>query len=194
VNEIIKYVYRQKMKEHCTMKEGLSAEAFDTIDWDAIEDSMDSSPELFNLWMTKQISGFCPCGKNMKRWGFWEDSKCHSCPEPSEDADHILYCPHEDRVEAWDKAVNGFEAWLVEADTDPAIQYCITQTLRMQDPASLFSAYANAGLTTLSSPTLEASQEQDDIGICHFLKGRVSTKWRANQDNYYKSISSRCSS
>jgi hypothetical protein len=44
------------MKEHCATKEGLSPEAFDTINWDAIEDSMDSSPELFNLWMTKQIS------------------------------------------------------------------------------------------------------------------------------------------
>jgi hypothetical protein len=131
LNEIIKYVYRRKMKEHCATKEGLSPEAFNTIDWDAIEDSTDSSLELFNLWMTKQISGFCPCSKNMKRWGFWEDSKCHSCPEPSEDADHILYCPHKDRVEAWDETVNGFEAWLVEADTDPAIQYCITQTLRM---------------------------------------------------------------
>jgi hypothetical protein len=97
-------------------------------------------------------------------------------------------------VEAWEEAVNGFKAWLVEADTDPVIQYCITQTLWMQDLASLFSAYANAGSTTLSSPTLEASQEQDDIGIHHFLKGRVSTKWRANQDNYYKSISSRHSS
>jgi hypothetical protein len=68
-------------------------------------------------------------------------------------------------VEAWDEAVDGFEAWLIEADTDPEIQYCITQTLRMRDSASLFSAYANAGSTTLSSPTLEASQEQDDIGI-----------------------------
>jgi hypothetical protein len=57
----------------------------------------------------------------------------------------------------------------------------------MRDPTSLFSAYANAGWTTLSSPTLEASQEEDSIGICHFLKGRVSIKWRANQDNYYKS-------
>jgi hypothetical protein len=93
-------------------------------------------------------------------------------------------------VEAWDEAVDGFEAWLVEADTDPAIQYCITQTLRMRDPASLFSAYANASSTTLSSPTLEASQEQDDMGIRHFLKKRVSIKWRANQDNYYKSIGS----
>jgi hypothetical protein len=66
LNEIIKYVYHRKMKEHCATKEGLSPEAFDTIDWDAIEDSTDSSLELFNLWMTKQISGFCPCDKNMK--------------------------------------------------------------------------------------------------------------------------------
>jgi hypothetical protein len=97
-------------------------------------------------------------------------------------------------VEAWEEAVDGFKAWLVEADTDPVIQYCITQTLWMQDLASLFSAYTNASSTTLSSPTLEASQEQDDIRIQHFLKGRVSTKWRANQDNYYKSISSHRSS
>jgi hypothetical protein len=62
-------------------------------------------------------------------------------------------------VEAWDKAVDGFKAWLVEADTDPAIQYCITQTLQMQDPASLFSAYANAGSTTLSSPTLASDAQ-----------------------------------
>jgi hypothetical protein len=60
VNEIIKYVYCRKMKEHCTTKEGLSPEAFNTINWDAIEDLTDSSLELFTLWMTKQISGFCP--------------------------------------------------------------------------------------------------------------------------------------
>jgi hypothetical protein len=46
------------MKEHCATKEGLFPEALNTIDWDAIKDSTDSSPELFNLWMTKQISGF----------------------------------------------------------------------------------------------------------------------------------------
>jgi hypothetical protein len=46
--------------------------------------------------MTKQVSGHCTVGKMMKRWNFWEESKCHSCSEPCEDSTRILYCPHPD--------------------------------------------------------------------------------------------------
>ena len=57
----------------------------------------------------------------------------------------------------------------------------------MRDPASLFSPFADACPTTLSLlslPTLEAALDQDDIGIRHFLKGRVSKKWRVIQEDY----------
>jgi hypothetical protein len=56
------------MKQQCAMKEGLLEIAFDAIDWDAVEALAHSLPELFNVWMTKHVSGFCPCGKKKMRW------------------------------------------------------------------------------------------------------------------------------
>ena len=96
---------------------------FDLVDWYMINDAATTSPTLFNLWKMKQVSGFCGISKNMKRWGFWEDSCCLSCDELREDEEHILYCPHHDRVRAWREAVDGFEEWMAEVDTAPAIQY-----------------------------------------------------------------------
>ena len=121
----------------------------------------------------------------MKRWKFWEESGCHSCDEQVEDADHILYCPHEDRYNAWQEAVAGFEAWMMEADTDPSIQSCIVAALQARDPHTTFSTYVD-------SPHIQAAaEEQDQIGWSHFIKGRVSKQWRAIQEEHYRSIGSK---
>ena len=138
---IVKHIYWQKMKEHCQLKEGLEPEAFDLVEWDAIDDAANMLPMLFNLWKMKQVSGFCGVGKNMKCWGFWEDSCCLSCDELREDAKHILYCPHQDRITAWMEVVDGFEAWMEEVNTAPAIWYCLVTTLQARDPRTIFCAY-----------------------------------------------------
>jgi hypothetical protein len=70
VNTVLQYVYYWQMRDHCKKSKNLAPAAFDMIDWDAIKDSSSASPELFNLWTSKQISGFCPVGKNMQRWAF----------------------------------------------------------------------------------------------------------------------------
>jgi hypothetical protein len=31
----------------------------DSVDWDAVERSLESSPEMFRLWVTKHMSHFC---------------------------------------------------------------------------------------------------------------------------------------
>jgi hypothetical protein len=90
------FIFGNHFREHCHLKENLTPTEFDHIDWDAIRDATTTAPTLFNLWMTKQVSGHCTVGKMMKRWNFWEESKCHSCSEPCEDSTRILYCPHPD--------------------------------------------------------------------------------------------------
>ena len=55
---IVNHIYWQKMKEHCQLKEGLEPEAFDLVEWDAIDDAANMLPMLFNLWKMKQVSGF----------------------------------------------------------------------------------------------------------------------------------------
>jgi hypothetical protein len=117
----------------------------------------------------------------MKRWKFWEESGCHSCNEQVEDANHILYCPHKDHYNAWQEAVAGFEAWMMEADTDPSIQSCIVSALQAHDPHTTFSTYVD------STHIQAAAEEQDQIGWSHFIKGRVSKQWRAIQEEHYHS-------
>jgi hypothetical protein len=80
--------------------------------------------------MTKHVSGHCTIGKNMKRWGFREDSKCHSCDKLVEDMQHLLYCPHKDRIDSWEEAFVGFEEWITSVDMALPIQHCIIGTLK----------------------------------------------------------------
>ncbi len=88
------FIFGNHFHEHCHLKENLAPTEFDLINWDAIRDATTTAPNLFNLWMTKQVSGHCAVGKIMKQWNFWEESKCHSCSKPCKDSTHILYCPH----------------------------------------------------------------------------------------------------
>jgi hypothetical protein len=182
---ITKYIYDNRFREHCKVKEGLPTSAFDLIDWDSIHDARTMAPDLFNIWMTKQVSGHCGVGKMMKRWKFWDDSKCHSCDEPNEDTCHILYCLHKDCHRAWDEAVVGLDKWMTSIDTDPLIQYCIVSTLSPRDPNTIFHAYTDSPCTYV------VAAEQDNIGWSHFIKGRVSRCWQLLQDEYYQSIASK---
>jgi hypothetical protein len=59
------------------IKEKLMPVAFELIDWDTIKVTI--TTDLFNLWITKQVSGHCVVGKMMMHWKFLEESNCHSC-------------------------------------------------------------------------------------------------------------------
>lgn len=87
--------------------------------------------------------------------------------------------------------------WGMDDRRKPTIQCCIIETLKMRETDSLFSTYTDECSTAfipLSPLTIAATHEQDAIRLQHFLKGRISGKWRVIQHTYYWSISSRHSS
>ena len=83
---------------------------------------------------------------------------------------HVLLCPCMEWMLVWEEAIDGLEAWMVEVEMDPDIQYCICTTLQTRDPSHLFMAYTRDGLQVVA-------QEQDAIGWMNLLEGRISTKW-----------------
>jgi len=173
-------VYGIQMKKFLHKWNFLDENLFDCVDWDVNGDALSDALTLFSLWATKHISGFCGVGKMMRRWKFWEDSACLSCDELVETTHHVVLCPCIEWIAAWDEAINSLEAWMLNVGTDPDIQTCICSTVRSHDPAHLFAAY-----TSLS--TREAALEQDAIRWMNFMEGKISRKWRVQQEQYYVS-------
>lgn len=135
---VLKRSHPHRMKEHCRAKERLPPAAFDLISWGRAEGAASACLGLLNLWMTKQVSGFCPAGKMMKRRGLWEGGKRHSCKEASKDVEHTLHCPRPDRAQTWQSAVDGLEEWMKVTDTDPAAQRCALAVTQARDPGTIF--------------------------------------------------------
>jgi hypothetical protein len=135
--KLMEYIDCHQFKLHCMTKEKRTPVAFKLIDWDAIRDATTTAPDLFNLWMTKQVSGHCGIGKMMKLWKFWEESKCHSwlwctCGR---------YVPHTlspcRSTESLGQGSYAFCKWMKSVDTDPDIYAC----LQARDSNTLFHAY-----------------------------------------------------
>ena len=156
----------------------LHRDIFDCVDWDANDDAFSNAPTLFSLWATKHISSICGVGKMMKIWKYWDDSACLSCDESVETTHHVMLCPCVEHMLAWDEAIAGLEAWMVEVNMDPKILHCICWTLQSRDPSHLFVACTENG-------TWAVVKEQDKIGWMNFLEGRISRKWQEWQEEYY---------
>jgi hypothetical protein len=50
---------RLEAREHYHCQGVLHHDLFDEVDWDSTERVMTRAPEMFLVWVTKQVSGFC---------------------------------------------------------------------------------------------------------------------------------------
>ena len=51
-------------------------EAFETVDWDTLKLSLSSKPKMYNIWYSKQCSGWCGTGKKLLDWKQTDNSSC----------------------------------------------------------------------------------------------------------------------
>ena len=154
------------------------------VDWDANDDAFHSFPQLFRLWASKHVSGWC--GVNSMRFA-WKDSETHSCPHCNADHEttaHLPVCPAPKMQESWVSSITGLEVWLTMVDTHPDIQSCLLATLRERT--------VDASFITHSLPsTTSAALSQDRIGWINLVEGKISQEWRTLQDQHYRNECSR---
>jgi hypothetical protein len=67
-------VFGTKLSKFLADKQRLSPAAFADVDWDAMELAMDHFPPLYQLWVSKHVSGFFGIGTMMRNWQFWDHS------------------------------------------------------------------------------------------------------------------------
>ncbi len=71
---------------------GWSEEAFDEVDWKALERALNCRSNGFQLWLSKQAIGICATQKNTARIQDILDDRCPNCGKQGEDNKHLNTC------------------------------------------------------------------------------------------------------
>ena len=142
---------------------------FHLIHWDNLSKTMDSLPRMFQVWITKHVSGFCGNNKHLVRLYPSITNQCHCCGAPNESTNHITRCPNPGRVKMFDETVFDLIQWMKSRDGHPTLIQAIQTYLQHR---------GKARMTTICKdwPALHSlAQDHDRIGWDNFIMGRIST-------------------
>jgi hypothetical protein len=83
---------RVEAREHYHNQGILNRDLFDKVDWDSTERVMTRAPDMFSVWVTKQVSGFC--GTNHMLNHIYDDvvDRCPNCGASPDRSNHMLHC------------------------------------------------------------------------------------------------------
>ena len=152
---------------------GWSERQFDVVDWKSLHLTLKDKPYGYRTWVSKQHTGFCGTRVMVKHYSGDEDADV-GCPNCGckEKADHLCVCMNEDRTRLLTEMTNKLSVWLNKGSkTDAELAYYIPKyilargTIRFQD------------LGNMSTVVKALAEEQDLIGYCNFMEGRVSSKF-----------------
>ena len=160
---------------HAKGKGLMPAQAFDEVDWEAIRLMLAGKPKMYNQWYSKQCSGWCGTGKNLKNWRRTDDARCPNCNILVEDAGHLMMCRCPDRSRLFEEHVGMIEEWMESHFTHPFLRQLVGQYLRGRGTRKF------KDLNTNTSGTKSLAAAQDKIGCKHFLHGGKTSS--ASQTN-----------
>jgi len=153
----------------------MPAEAFDEVDWDAIRLTLTGKPKMYNQWYSKQCSGWCGTGKNLKHWKRTDDARCPNCNTLEEDAGHLMVCRSQDRSRLLEEHVVAIDEWMKSHFTEPLLQQLVTQYFRGRGTRKFRK------LDGHSYKTASLAEAQDKIGWRHFTEGKIALRFRVIQ-------------
>ena len=141
---------------------GWSAEAFDTVDWEATAKAISGRPEGFQLWLSKQAIGVCATQKNTACIQDILDDRCPNCGKRGEDNHHLNQCRDPGRVRLFREGVCKLTKWMQRGNqTDTELAFWIREYLLHRGQVRM----ANLATFWLMSAALrEAAESQDMIG------------------------------
>ena len=159
--------------------DSLDESAFDLVDWDSMYDAMHSFPDLYRMWVTKHVTGWCGTNRKLYLWEQRTDDICPCCDLGAiERPRHLLTCPSPQLLETWETRIEGLSEWFIETETSPDIADCFIRTLQTRDPTSSFCDFASPDI-------LQAAKEQAEIGWFSTVEGRISKQWKFLQESYW---------
>jgi hypothetical protein len=178
-------VGRTKVMTHLIKTKQLTAAQFNLIYWELIGTTMSSSPQLYQLWASKQVTLFCATGRMMLAMKMWDNDRCPCCKTVEETTKHILICTDPEMADCFSLALEDLECWLDAHETHPSLQEFLVNYIKSQG-TSTFSQLPN-----LPQDMLTLASDQDAIGWHNCLEGKIPYSLYLFQELYLDSLDTR---
>ena len=137
---------------------------------------------MYQLWLSKQSTGFCATGVNMGHWFDATVTSCPNCSRPAEAAGQLLHYKDASRTKLFEDVVIALEEWMESHYTDT----------RLARAVSLFLQHCRnrkfASLPGLDCDLLELAHKQDMIGWDDFLEGKITKHFQAVQSRFLTAL------
>ena len=129
-----------------------------------------------------QINTFRTC----KRWKTAQSSLCPLCETDTEDAEHILYCPHPALQQVKHQQIRLMESTLARMDTQPDLKAFILDIV-----TSMMTCYPikfpNVTVDPIVQRLYAIFKSQRNIGWINFFRGFITVKMGQLQEDYLRS-------
>ncbi len=154
-------------------KDIIHREDFHLVWWEGLGAAMAWYPEMYRVWLTKHVSGFC--GNNVQQ--YYCSKGTHSpkykfCGIEDEYSTHICQCKDPGRDSMFRILVSKVHTWLVATLGENTIASTVEEYLlgrrRVTMESCLYGTYNNMSVVSMMS---------DRLGWDSFLEGRISKHW-----------------
>jgi hypothetical protein len=140
---------------------------YNKIAWDHVGRAMEAYPQMFNLWVTKHVSGFSGTNKQLSRYDGTTVNRCPCCGHNDESTAHITRCLTPGRQRIFKQSVDTLLDWMERTHCDVNLIECLEQYLLLRGEGSM---------TLIAAPFPRLSQwamDMDLLGWDNFLEGRI---------------------
>ena len=128
---------------------------------------MQSLPKMYQVWITKHVSGFCGTNKLLSCLLPNTSNCCQCCGNPDETPSHITQCSSPGRVQMFDTTVTSLVQWMTATTGHPLLVQAIRTYLTNRGKLSMMQICA-------TSPTLQSfATDHDKLGWENFMTGRI---------------------
>jgi hypothetical protein len=150
----------------------------ETIDWEAHRQSTQVHAKLRRTHYVKLCHEMLPVGELVSTYGQSLPDHCSLCNTPDESHQHILRCPHRNRVEWRAAFLTSTTKTCQDNRTDPVLADILVQGLTHWLSATEFDP------TPFPEQYQTLLAEQHVIGWKQMFQGRVTTQWASLQQQY----------
>jgi hypothetical protein len=121
------HAHWQLTREEFSAADILNYGQFDKVDWEMVHRTLSAVPRMFQIFACKQVFDIEGTNRWLAKFNKTKEtsSKCPSCLQVTETAEHVLSCCHAGRVETLVATIKFLDKWMKKTGTDMVIRECM---------------------------------------------------------------------